>query len=107
MCFKFRKSQDVCDEVLEDIEHSSSLGPGEEKKRYESYKYTSERKWVSTASQMVERFKETGYFIFESASAMSRGILRRQNGRRHHTRQCGCCEHRTLISNASLSKSAQ
>ena len=26
---------------------------------------------------------------------------------RHHTLQCGCFEHRTLISNASLSKSAQ
>ena len=38
-------------------------------------------KWVSAATQMVERFKETGHPVFKSISALSRGILKRKNNR--------------------------
>ena len=35
----------------------------------------------STATQVVERFKETGHPVFKSSSALSRGILKRKNDR--------------------------
>ena len=34
----------------------------------------------SIASQMVQKFKETGHPVFTSVSALSRGILRRLKG---------------------------
>ena len=35
----------------------------------------------SSATQMVERFNETGHPVFKSISALSRGIQKRKNGR--------------------------
>ena len=34
-----------------------------------------------TATQMVERFEDTGHPVFKSISALSRGILKKKNGR--------------------------
>ena len=39
-----------------------------------------ERKWDSTAAQMVKRFQESGHPVFKSISALSRGILKRVTG---------------------------
>ena len=43
--------------------------------------YKPEGKWNSIASKLVQRFKETGHQIFTSASALSRGILRKLKGK--------------------------
>ena len=56
------------------------LGPGDEKKWYGTSKYPPEGKWNSVASQVVLRFKATGHPVFTSASALSRGTLRRLKG---------------------------
>ena len=61
--------------------HWTFLGPGDEKKWYGTLPYTPEGKWDSTADQMVERFKDTGHPVFKSISALSRGILKKKNGR--------------------------
>ena len=37
--------------------------------------------WDSTATQMVERFKETNHPVFKSISALSREILKKKNNR--------------------------
>ena len=55
----------------------TSLRPGDETKWYGTLSKTLERKWDSTATQMVERFKETGHPVFKSISALSRRILKR------------------------------
>ena len=52
--------------------HWTFLGPGGEKKWYGT---------DSTATQMVERFKETVHPVFKGISALSRGILKRKNNR--------------------------
>ena len=49
----------------------------------------------STATQMVKRLQESGHAVFKRISAL------------HHALHCGCFEHSALISNDSLSKSAQ
>ena len=41
--------------------HWTFLGPGDEKKWYGKPKYPPEAKWNSVASQMAQRFKETGH----------------------------------------------
>ena len=51
------------------------------KKWYGTLSYTPEEQWDSTATQMVERFKETNHPVFKSISALSRGTLKRQGGR--------------------------
>ena len=61
--------------------HWTFLGPGDEKKWYGTLSYTPEGQWDSNATQMVERFKETRHPVFKSISALSRGILKRRNGR--------------------------
>ena len=100
-----KSSRSMRRDSREDIGHSS--GPGNEKKWYGTLSETPEGNWDSTATQMVERVKETSHPVFKSISALSRGILKRKKKQRHHTLQCGCFGHRTLISNCSLSKSAQ
>ena len=54
--------------------HWTFLGPGDEKKWQGG-------KWDSTATQMVERFKDTGHPVFKSISALSRGTLKKKNNR--------------------------
>ena len=61
--------------------HWTFLDPGDEKKWYETLSYTPEGKWDSIAKQMLERFKKTGHPLCKSISALSRGILKRQNCR--------------------------
>ena len=36
-------------------------------------------KWGSTATQMVERFKDIGHLVFKSISALRRGVLQKNN----------------------------
>ena len=51
--------------------------------------------------------KETGHRVLKNISALSCGIVKRRNKKDTIHFQCGCFEHRTLISNDSLCKSAQ
>ena len=51
------------------------------KKWYGTPNYTPEGKWDSVATEMVGRFKETGYPVFKGISALSREILKRKGGR--------------------------
>ena len=37
--------------------------------------------WDRTANRMVQQFKETGHPIFISTSDLSRGVLKRRNGK--------------------------
>ena len=68
-------------------EHWTFLGPGDEKKWYGTPPYTPEGNWDSTATQMVERFKDTGHPVFKSISALSRGILKKGEWQGPHTLQ--------------------
>ena len=77
--FEFRNSQRIREEIL--AGHWTFPGPGDEKKWYGTLLYTPEGKWDSTATQMVERFKDTGHPVFKSISALSRGILKKKNVR--------------------------
>ena len=52
--------------------HWTFLGLGDEKKWYGTLPSTPEGKWDSTATRMVERFKDTGHPVFKSISASSR-----------------------------------
>ena len=77
--FKFRTSQELREEIL--ARTWTFLGPGDGKKGYGTLSDTPEGKWDSTATKMVERFKETGP-VFHSISALSRrGILHRKSNR--------------------------
>ena len=87
--------------------HWTFLGPGNEKKWYGTFPYTPNEKCDSTATQMVERFKDTGHLVFKSISALSRGILQKKKKHRHHTLQCGCFKDRALVPNHSFCNSAQ
>ena len=55
--------------------HWTFLCLGDEKKWYGTPSYTPEGKWDSTATQIVDRFKETAHPVFKSTSALSSGIL--------------------------------
>ena len=68
-------------EVKEYARHWTFLGLGDEKKWYGTLPCTLEGKWDSTATQMVERFQDTGHPVFKSSSALSRGLLKKKNGR--------------------------
>ena len=59
--------------------HWTFLGLGDEKKWFGTLRCTLEGKWDSAATQLVERFKDTGHPVFESMSALSRGILKKKN----------------------------
>ena len=61
--------------------HWTFLGPGDEKKWYGILCFSLEGEWDSTATPMVERFKETNHPVFKSISALGRGILRRNKNR--------------------------
>ena len=59
--------------------HWTFLGLGDEKKWYGTLLYTPEGQWDSTLDQMVERFKDTDHPVFKNTSALSRGILNKNN----------------------------
>ena len=61
--------------------HWTFFGPGDEKKWYGTLPYTPEGKCDSTATQMVERSKDTCHPVFISISALSRGTLKKKNNR--------------------------
>ena len=69
------------EEVKEYARHWTFLGLGDEKKWYGTLPCTLEGKCDSTVTQMVERFKDTGHPVFKSSSALSRGLLKKKNGR--------------------------
>ena len=87
--------------------HWTILGPANEKKWYGTLLCTPEGKWDSTATQMVERFKDTGHPVFKSVSALNRGILKKKFYRDTVHLHGGCFKHRALVPNHSFSKSAQ
>ena len=61
--------------------HWTFLGPGDDKKWYGTLLCAPEGKWDSTATQMVERWKNTSLPVFKNISALSSGILKKKNGR--------------------------
>ena len=61
--------------------HWTFVGPGDEKKWYGTRDYKPEGKLNSIASQMVQKFKETGRPVFTSVSVLKRGTLRRLKGK--------------------------
>ena len=79
MYFKFRTSQKYATRFSRG--QWTFIGPGDEKKWYGTLSFTPEGKWDSIATQMVERFKETGLPVFQNISTLSRGFLKRKNGR--------------------------
>ena len=56
---------------------------------------------------MVERFKDTGHPVFKSICALSRGILKKENGRDTIHFNADASKYRILAPNHSLCKSAQ
>ena len=77
--FQSDGSQDVRGDSRKDSGRSSALET--KRKWYGNCNYKPEGKWNSIASQMVQRFKETSHPVFISASASSRGILRKLRGK--------------------------
>ena len=63
--------------------HWTFLGLEDEKKWLELLSYTPEGKSDFTATQMVERFKDTRHPKFKNISALSRGILKMKNNTVH------------------------
>ena len=61
--------------------HWTFLGPGGVKKWYELFLFHLKENGDSTVAQMVERLKDTGPSVFKSISALSRGILKKKDGR--------------------------
>ena len=61
--------------------HWTFLGPVDDMHWYGTLPETPEGKWDSTATQMMERFKDTSHPVFKSISALSRGILEKKNNR--------------------------
>ena len=83
MEFVFRIQQEVkeCAKVI----LAGTLGVPRSWKRKEvewnSYLATAEGNWDSTATQMVERYKETAHPVFKNISVLSCGFLKKKNGR--------------------------
>ena len=72
MHYKFRTSQELREEIL-----ARTLG--DEKKWYGTLSCTPKGQWDSSATQLVERFKETSHPVFKSISAVSGGILKKES----------------------------
>ena len=79
ICFSNPESQGICEKILARTLDVPRSCRGEEVAWNSSY--TPEGKWDSTATQMEERFKDTGHPVLKSISASSRGILKKNNGR--------------------------
>ena len=59
--------------------HWSFLGPGDEEKWYGTCK--PEGKWDQQANRMIALFAQSGDPVFRGISALSRGTLKRKQGR--------------------------
>ena len=77
--FEVSKSQGIREEILAGTLDVSWSWRRKEVVRNSSF--TLEGKWDSTATEMVERFKDTGHPVFKSISALSRGILKKKSNR--------------------------
>ena len=87
--------------------HWTFLGPGDEKKWYGTLSYTPEGKWDPIATQMVERFKETGHPVFKSIKCFESWNSEKENNRDtiHFTADASNTEllHRSIHSANQLS----
>ena len=64
--------------------HWTCLGPGSGEKCHGSSSDAQKKEeWDPTANKTVQRFKETGHPVFRSISALSRGILNREEEAPH------------------------
>ena len=99
MCFKFRKSHEVREEIL-----ARTLDIPRPWRRNEMGR-NSEGKWDSTATQMVERLNETSHPVFKSISAFE--SWNSEENKRDTVHFNADSSNRTLVSHNSLSKSAQ
>ena len=77
--FEFRNAKEYAKRFSQG--HWTFLGLGDEKKWYGTLPYTLVGKLDSTATQMVEQFKDTGHPVFKNTSALNRGILKKKNAR--------------------------
>ena len=62
--------------------HWSFLGPGSEKKRYETYHCEPDGTWNRTAQKMLQNFKDSSHPTFRCTSALERGQLKSKGGGR-------------------------
>ena len=65
--------------------HSSSLGPGSEKKWCETHTYKPNGKWDRVAEDMIINLSESGHPVFREPSALERGVLRSKGKRELYT----------------------
>ena len=102
--FKFRKIQGIREMIdsRKDTGRSSVL----EMKRSDTGIFPSHLKenWTLQPLKLVERFKDTGHPVFNSISALSRGIPEKENYQGHHTLQCRFFKHRALVSESFILK---
>ena len=87
LCFEFRKSQGIREEIL-----AGTLDVPRSWKRcgIELSLIAPVGKWDHVATQMVERFEDTGHPVLKSISALSCGILNRKNNRDTIHFHAGC-----------------
>ena len=80
---------------------------GDEEKWHGTCNYKPEGKWDQQANQMIEVFAQSGHPVFRGTSALSRGTLKRKQGRNtiHFTADSENIE--LIMRTISLSKSAQ
>ena len=61
--------------------HWSFLGLGDEEEWYGTCNYKPEGKWDQQATQMICVFAQSGHPVFRGISALSRGTLKRKQGK--------------------------
>ena len=79
LCFEFRKSRNTRRESRRDTGHFSVLETTRSGMEL-SLTHLKENE-IPQPLKMVERFEDTGHPVFKSMSALSRGILKKKNGR--------------------------
>ena len=98
--FRIQKVKEYAKRVSQG--HWTFLGPGDDKKWYGTLPCTPEGKWDSTATQnggTLRRYRSSSiqeYERFESWNSED------EEWQRHHTLQCGCFKHWTLVPNLSI-----
>ena len=73
ICISNAESQGLLDEILE---RTLDVSGSQENGKEVVYLLTFQGEWDSTANELIQRFKEFDHLVFESISALSRGILK-------------------------------
>ena len=67
--------------------HWSFLEPGDEETLYRTCNFKPEGKWDQPANQMIDVCAQSGHPVFARISALSRGTLKRKQGRKCTSQQ--------------------